>query len=366
MDVKVIKVRVRAVEQRMRAKKLDAMILTSAANVSYLTGFLGEDSWVCIIGRKVFFLTDSRYTEQAQSECVGCKVIDNERSMTGAVGKLLGRYRSVNVVGVEDCCSVAVMKRLRKEVGARLRAVGGLVEPVRAIKDAGEVKLIEKAVKVSWEALDYTLKRLRVGVSESEAAGLLDYQIRKRGGQIGFETIVAFGPNGSRNHHQPGARKLKKNDTILVDFGTKVAGYMSDITRSFVFGKASRLYEKVYYAVADSQATAIAKIRAGARLLDIDTAARRAIEDAGLEVYGHGTGHGIGLVVHEQPFMSKISRGRLEAGQVVTIEPGIYLPGKFGVRLEDDILVTKDGCKVISKDSRFGFSNGKMPVLRSR
>jgi Xaa-Pro aminopeptidase len=366
MDVKVIKARVRAIQRRMRVKKLDAMILTSAANVTYLTGFLGEDSWTCVIGSKVFFLTDSRYTEQAQSECLGCKVIDNKRSMTGAVGVLVARFRSVRVVGVEDSCSVAVMKRLRKEVSARLKAVGGVVEPVRAIKDAGEVKLIEKAVKVSWEALDYTLKHLRAGVSESESAGLLDYQIRRRGGQIGFETIVAFGPNGSRNHHQPGARKLKKNDTILIDFGTKVGGYMSDITRSFVFGKASRLYEKVYYTVADSQAAAIAKIRAGSRLVDIDTAARKVIEEAGLEVYGHGTGHGIGLVVHERPFMSKVSKGRLEAGQVVTIEPGIYLPGKFGVRLEDDVLVTKEGCKVISRDNRFGFSNGKMPVLRSR
>jgi Xaa-Pro aminopeptidase len=366
MDVQAIKTRVRAVQRRMRAKKLDAMILMSAANVSYLTGFLGEDSWICIIGRKVFFLTDSRYTEQAESECVGCKVVDNRRSMTGAVGRLLGRFRSVRLTGVEDSCSVAVMKRLRKEVRARLKPVGGVVEPVRAIKDAGEVKLIKKAAKVSWEALDYTLKRLRAGVSESEAAGLLDYQIRKRGGQIGFETIVAFGPNGSRNHHQPGARKLKKNDTILIDFGTKVAGYMSDITRSFVFGKASRLYEKVYYTVADSQAAAIAKIRAGARLVDIDTTARAVIEDAGLEAYGHGTGHGVGLVVHEQPFMSKVSKGRLEAGQVVTIEPGIYLPGKFGVRIEDDVLVTETGCKVISKDSKFGFSNGKMQVLRSR
>jgi len=366
MDVKAIRARVRAVERRMRAKKLDSMILTSAANVSYLTGFLGEDSWVCIIGRKVFFLTDSRYTEQAESECVGCKIIDNKRTMAGAAGRLLGRFKSVRLTGVEDSISVAVMKRLRKEVSVRLKPVGGVVEPVRAIKDSGEVKLIRKAVKVSWEALDYTLKHLRAGVSESEAAGLLDYQIRRRGGQIGFETIVAFGPNGSRNHHQPGARKLKKNDTILIDFGTKVGGYMSDITRSFVFGKPSRLYEKVYYAVAASQAAAIAKVRAGARLLDIDTAARRAIEESGLEVYGHGTGHGIGLVVHEMPFMSKVSKGRLEEGQVVTIEPGIYLPGKFGVRLEDDILVTKEGCKVISRDSRFGFSSGKMPVLRSR
>ncbi len=195
---------------------------------------------------------------------------------------------------------------------------------------------------------------------------MLDFQIRKRGGRISFETIVAFGPNGSRNHHLPGQRKLRSNDTILIDFGAKVNGYISDITRSFAFGKASRLYEKVYYAVADSERAAIAKIRAGVKLVDIDAEARRVIAEHGLPVYGHGTGHGIGLVIHEAPFISKVSRGTLQAGQVVTVEPGVYLPGKFGVRIEDDILVTETGCKVISKDSRFGFSNGKMPVLRSR
>jgi Xaa-Pro aminopeptidase len=366
MDEKLIRARVRAVWQCIRAGKLDALILTSPENVRYVTGFQGEDSWVCIVGRKVFFLTDSRYTEQAQSECIGCKIIDNNRGMLSAVGKLLGRFKSVKIAGVEDSTSIGVMKRLRKEVSVRLKPIGGLVEPVRAIKDAGEVKQIKKAVKISWESLDYTLRHLRAGVSESEAAGLLDYQIRKRGAQIGFETIVAFGPNGSRNHHQPGARKLKKNDTILIDFGTKVAGYMSDITRSFVFGKASRLYERIYYTVLEAQQAALAKMRPGTKLLDIDTEARRVIEEKGLPVYGHGTGHGIGLVVHEQPFMSKASKGRLEAGQVVTIEPGIYLPGKFGVRIEDDVLITETGCKVISKDNRFGFSNGKMPVLRSR
>ena len=366
MDEQTAKQRIAAVRRQMKSRKIDCMIVISPENVTYLTGFLGHDSWVVIIGRSVVLVTDSRYTEQASSECVGCRIVERKGAITEAVAKITGRSKSIRVVGIEKSTTLHLSAELKKHIKLRFKPVANIVESVRRTKDAGEIKLIGAAAKVSWRALDATLRRLRAGMTESEAAGLLEFEMRKLGVGPGFETIMAFGPNGSRNHHQPGLRRLRKNDTILIDFGAKVGGYCSDMTRCFVFGKCTRLYEKVYYGVLAAQQAAINKIRAGVPLKEIDSAARSVLEDRSLPVYGHGTGHGVGLQIHENPFMSRAATDSLQAGDVVTIEPGVYIPGKLGVRIEDDILVTEKGARVISKDTRFGFSDGKMPVLRSR
>ncbi|MHC4153057.1 MAG: M24 family metallopeptidase, partial [Planctomycetota bacterium] len=176
----------------------------------------------------------------------------------------------------------------------------------------------------------------------------LDFEIRKMGAIISFDTIVAFGANSSRPHHQPGSKKLKKNDTILIDFGVKYKNYCCDITRCFVKGRPSRFYSKVYQAVKASQTAAIKTVRAGVLKREVDSAAREVIGICGLPVYGHGTGHGLGMEIHEEPYVTDKSKGKLKTGQVITVEPGVYLPGKMGVRIEDDVLVTKDGCKLLT------------------
>ena len=366
MDENTVKSRVRAIRRVMRAKKVDWLIITQAANVTYVTGFLGDDSWAIIGRRGVYLVTDSRYIEQAEGECVGCKVVDNNRDMAGAIGKIMARAKGKGSAGVEESCSVAEFRELRKRLTTRVKAVGGIVEAVRRAKDGGEVRAIRRAVKVAWEALDETIKYLRAGVSESAAAGKLDFEMRKRGCMVSFDTIMAFGANGSRNHHQPGGRKLRRNDTILIDFGALYNGYHCDMTRSFVFGKAGRGYEKAYYAVAEALRAGIDKVRDGASVKEVDSAGRQVLAKRGMDVYGHGTGHGLGLMVHEIPYIAKESKGKLRAGDVITIEPGVYLPGRFGIRLEDDFLVTEKGCKLLSGDGRFGFDIGRMPVIRSR
>ena len=178
---------------------------------------------------------------------------------------------------------------------------------------------------------------------------MLDLQIRKLGARNGFETIVAFGPNASRPHHQPSKRRLRKRDAVLIDFGAKYKGYCSDITRCFVVGKPTALYAKVYDVVEQAQAAAIQTIKAGAKLTQVDAAAREVIAKNDLPVYGHGSGHGFGLEIHEDPFLKADAKGKLEAGQVLTIEPGIYMPGKLGVRIEDDILVTGTGYRILTR-----------------
>jgi Xaa-Pro aminopeptidase len=224
-----------------------------------------------------------------------------------------------------------------------------VIEPVRSVKDQSELAAIRTAASISTRALRQTLPYIKPGVTESELAGMLDFQIRKLWARNSFETIVAFGPNASRPHHQPGRRKLKKKDTILIDFGARYKGYCSDITRCFALGGMTALYRKVYDVVEQAQAASIRAIKPGVKLTQVDAAARRVIEESGLPVYGHGTGHGFGLQIHETPFLKPQAKGKLEAGQVLTIEPGIYMPGKLGVRIEDDILVTETGHKILTR-----------------
>jgi len=348
MNREVIKKRIKAIRLKLNEKKLDCLIITKAANVTYTTAFSGDDSWAVITGRAVYLLTDSRYTEQAQKECVGCKLIQRKDSLAEAAAKLLKKIKSVRTVAVEKSTSVADFEALRKHMKLRLKTVADIIESIRINKDNSEIAAIRAAVRIAAQALEQTLDYIKPGVSESELAGRLDFEIRKSGATNSFETIVAFGPNASRPHHQPSKRKLKKTDTVLIDFGARYKGYCCDITRSFAVGKPTRLFERAYEAVEQAQAAAIKRIKAGAEIQEVDAAARNVIRKYDLPVYGHGTGHGLGLEIHESPFLKADGKGSLKAGEVLTIEPGVYLPGKLGVRIEDDVLVTETGCEILT------------------
>jgi len=350
MNPKIIEGRIRAVRRELDKKKIRFLLVTQPANVTYITGFLGEDSWAAVAKGRVYLLTDSRYTEQAQKECPSCKIIDRAGPMAGAIANLVRKLKFVRSVAVEDSVSMADFEQLKKTVKARFKTAAGIIETVRSIKDESEIAAIKSAAAVSAKALVQTLPYIKPGITESELAGMLDFQIRKLDARNGFETIVAFGPNGSRPHHQPGKRKLKKKDAVLIDFGAKYNGYCSDITRCFVIGGMTDFYKKVYDVVEQAQAAAIKIIKPGVKLKQVDSAARQVIEKAGLPVYGHGTGHGFGLEIHEDPFLKPDAMGKLKAGQVLTIEPGIYMPGKLGIRIEDDILVTETGHKILTRN----------------
>jgi Xaa-Pro aminopeptidase len=268
--------------------------------------------------------------------------------MAEAAAKLLKKIKSVRTVAVEKSTSVADFEALRKHMKLRLKTVADIIESIRINKDNSEIAAIRAAVRIAAQALEQTLDYIKPGVSESELAGRLDFEIRKSGATNSFETIVAFGPNASRPHHQPSKRKLKKTDTVLIDFGARYKGYCCDITRSFAVGKPTRLFERAYEAVEQAQAAAIKRIKAGAEIQEVDAAARNVIRKYDLPVYGHGTGHGLGLEIHESPFLKADGKGSLKAGEVLTIEPGVYLPGKLGVRIEDDVLVTETGCEILT------------------
>ena len=349
MNKDVIKKRIKAIRRELNKKKINCLIATKPANVTYTTGFLGDDSWAAITKNKVYFLTDSRYTEQAQSECPYCAVLERSDSMAELVSKLIKKQKSVRTLTVEKSISLADFEALKKHVKARFRSVANVIETVRSNKDGSEITAIKDAASIAAQALKQTLQHIKQGVTENELSGMLDFQIRKLGAKNSFETIVAFGPNASRPHHQPSKRKLKRKDTILIDFGAKYKGYCSDITRCFAVGGPRAFYKKVYDVVEQAQAAAIKMIKAGVKINRVDAAAREVIDKSDLPVYSHGTGHGLGLEIHESPFLKVESKGTLKAGQVITIEPGVYMPGRLGVRIEDDVLVTQTGCRILTR-----------------
>jgi Xaa-Pro aminopeptidase len=268
--------------------------------------------------------------------------------MTEAVAEIL-TSRRIEAASVESSISAADLDRLRKASRMRLRTIAAVVEAARTVKDSDEIAAISKACNLAAAAFKKARQEMSVGMTESELAGILELHIRRKGAKPAFDTIAAFGPNASRPHHSPDSRKLKRNDTILVDFGIKWAGYNSDLTRCLEVGRPNRQYQAVFGTVEKAQAAAISLVRPGISLQQVDQAARRVIRESGLPVYGHGTGHGLGLEVHEGPLVAATSKGSLQPGNVVTIEPGVYLPGEVGVRIEDDVLVTDSGCRILSR-----------------
>ena len=350
MDGRIIKNRIKAVQRQLNRRQISCLVVSKPANVTYTTGFSGDDSWAVITQRAAYLITDSRYTEQAHNQCRNCRIIQRSAPMAETAAALAGKLKSVKSITVEKSICLTDFEALKKQVKGRLKSAAGIIEQLRSVKDSGEIAAIKAAVRIAGQVLKKTRRHIKTGITENELAGILDLQIRRAAAVNSFDSVVAFGPNASRPHHQPGSRKLKKNDYVLIDFGVKYKGYCCDLTRCFAVGRASAFYRKVYEAVKQAEAAAIKMVRAGVETRKVDAAAREVIISSKLPVYGHGTGHGLGIEVHEEPVVSSKSKGRLKAGQVITIEPAVYIPGKLGVRIEDDILVTKSGCRVLSRD----------------
>jgi Xaa-Pro aminopeptidase len=357
MNKTFIKERIRAIRYQLKRRQIKSLLITKPANVTYTTGFSGRDSWAVISKEDVYLLTDSRYTEQARSECSACRIIERDVSMVETAAALVLRLCSGQVrklksassqVRIEKSTSFADFEGLKEKIKGRVGIAAGIIEKLRSSKDDSEIAAIKKAAQIAAEAFEKTLKHIRPNITENELAGLLDFEIRKLGAKNSFETIVAFGANASRPHHQPAMRKLKKDDTVLMDFGVRYRSYCCDLTRCFTVGRTGDFYGKVYNAVKEAQAAAIKMVKPGVEKKKVDAVARAVIKTYDLPVYGHGTGHGLGLEVHEEPVISEKSESKLQAGMVFTIEPAVYMPGKLGVRIEDDILVTQNGYKVLS------------------
>lgn len=349
MDKELIQGRLRRLRKLAFVAGFEAVVLSSGANVRYYSGFDGDDSWLLVGRRDSVLITDSRYTERAQAICPVCRIYERDTFLGKAAGMIISARSGIKTVAVEPSISLGDFERLKKRSKKRVKGWRMLGGELRMVKDDYEVGLIAKAGRLASKALAMTVGGIEAGVSESYVAGLLDFNIAKLGCELSFETIVAFGANASMPHHKPGVRKLRKNDTILIDFGAKYEGYCSDITRCFYVGRCGREYMRSYEAVERAQRAAINKVGAGVEAMELDKAAREELVSSGVREYGHGLGHGVGLYIHERPVAGGRSKDVLGENMVLTIEPGTYEVGRFGIRIEDDVLVKDGGCEVLTR-----------------
>ncbi len=334
--------------------RVSAFLVSRPADVGYLTGFSGEDSFLLLGAKWASLITDGRYGEQASSECPEVDIVVRRVAMFAAVAQILKSRRIRSLAVQAEHFTLQSHHHLSKAMNLpRLKSVTGVVDELRIIKDSHEIQAIRRAVRVAETAFKQLLALGAggwLGRSERDIAGQLEYLMRLAGGQgPSFETIVAAGANGSKPHYRPGGRKIRRNEAVLIDWGAVVDGYCSDLTRVVFTGKIPPKLVGVYELVCRAQKAGISAIRPGVACKSPDKAARDVIQAAGYgDNFAHSLGHGLGRCVHESPALSALSKRRLRAGMVVTVEPGIYLPGIGGVRIEDDILVTRDGPRRLS------------------
>jgi len=345
--------RLQAVRDVLRRREADAALIADAHDQFYLTGFTGEDGAVLITARSVWLITDGRFTEQAKQEAPWARALIRKGPVAEAVAGLARRLRITRLIVQPEATTLTAAASLRKALPKPLRLARGpgLIRKLRLVKDAQEVQRIRAAIRVGEQAFAALRRRIRPGMTEAELAARLEYEMRRRGASgAAFPTIVAVGPNAALPHARPGSRRVPKNGLILFDWGAVLDGYCGDLTRVLLIGRIPARVRKLYQVVLEAQVTAIQAIKPNASCRRIDRAARRVLDRAGFGRYFvHGLGHGLGLQVHEPPRLSRKSTERLAAGMVVTVEPGVYLPGVGGIRIEDDVLVTETGCEVLSR-----------------
>jgi Xaa-Pro aminopeptidase len=330
---------------------LSALLVSKPVNVRYLTGFSGSYGALLLLHDRTLFFTDGRYQQQAAAEVPGAEVVVAAGDLMGAVG---GVVRTVGGgLGFEPAgLTWGEGQRLRAAVpGQAVVPAPALVEELREVKDERELGAMREAARLGDEALAGLLPTLRAGVTERQVAVELELTMRRLGGDgPAFGTIVAFGEQAAEPHHRPGDRPLADGDLVKLDFGARVDGYCADMTRTFVLGRASQRQRELYELVRGAQAAGLACLRAGVPGGEVDQACREPIAQAGLgDAFTHPTGHGIGLEVHEAPRLRPGSRDRVAAGTPVTIEPGVYLPGFGGIRIEDLAVAGSDGHELLTK-----------------
>ncbi len=343
--------RLRTIRCEMSDRSISAYLLTQRADHYHATGFTGEDSAVLITARNVHVISDGRFSESIDEETPWAKKHLRKGQLVAEIRKVCTKLGLEKLAVQHDGMTVATFSALRKAVKpTRLVKAPDIVNRIRATKDAVELRIMGKAIDVAQEAFRALRRTVRVGQTERELAARLEYEMSKRGStEPAFGTIVACDANASRPHAHAGSRKVKKGGLILIDWGATIDFYRSDLTRCLFVDKIPAKLGEVYRIVLDAQLAAIEAVRPGARMCDVDAVARKIIAKAGYQKqFSHGLGHGLGIDVHEPPSLSWRSEAELEPGMVVTVEPGVYLPGVGGIRIEDDVLVTQTGHNMLS------------------
>jgi Xaa-Pro aminopeptidase len=344
--------RLSKVREKIVERGLRGLLVSRLPNLRYLTGFSGSNGWLLLGEEQAVFFTDGRYQQQVEEEIPGDVGIEVQVPREGLLAELAKRAQlefggsglgfEGRYLPYDDCA------RLREEASAvKWESVSGVVEELRAVKEPGEVAAIERAAAIAEQGLRETLAVVEIGMREADIAAELEYRLVRLGAERpAFETIVASGPRSALPHASTGSRQLANGDLLLVDFGVRWSGYNSDITRTYCVGEATPRQIQIYDLVLAAQASACDALRPGCEADQVDAAARGIFEAEGLgEYFVHSTGHGLGMEVHEAPSLRRNGAETVQAGMVVTVEPGLYFPGWGGVRIEDDVLVTDRGAR---------------------
>lgn len=343
--------RVKLLRRKMRQKGFAAFLATAPADVGYLSGFTGEDSYLLVTSGRTVLITDSRFTEQARHQCRQVRIIQRSGPMGPALAGITRRIGTGKIGFEPDSMTFQAHGLLRKAVSpARLVSARRLIRSARIRKDAGEIRAVRQALKIAQDAFLAVLAWIKPGMTELEVAARLELEMTtRRSSQPAFPTIVACGPRTSMPHVQPGPGRIRPGRPILIDWGATVASYKCDLTRTFFIDTMPQSFRVAYQTVRRAGRAALKVIKPGVLARDIDAAAREVIEKAGFgQYFGHSLGHGLGRDVHEAPVIGPRSDDRIEEGMIFTVEPGIYLPGKGGIRIENDVVVTHTGCRVLS------------------
>lgn len=345
--------RVEKLRRLMAEKEIDAALVTGLHNVRYYTGFTGDESMALIDGTHAVFLTDFRYTEQAEGECKGFTVVEPEAAAPFAtVDRLCKEWDVKRLWAEEENISWSRYNKMRAAMGGiGIVPNDGAIKSVRVLKEPGEIEAIKKAQEIAELGFSHLLDFIEPGMTEREVALELEFFTRREGSEgMAFPSIIAAGPHGAMPHAQLSDQVIGDGDMIVMDFGCVWQGYHSDMTRTVVMGKATDEMKKVYDIVRKAQQAALEGLRDGVGEVEGDKIARDIIGNAGYgKQFGHGLGHGVGLEIHEEPRLSPLAKSVLKEGMVVTVEPGIYLPRKFGVRIEDFVVIKKDGITNLTK-----------------
>lgn len=339
----------------MQEKGLKALLITNATNRLYMTGFTGSAGYVLITDTKAYLLTDFRYMTQAPQQAPAYEVVEHAPKAMDTVKQLLDQ-RGLKKVGFEqnDLTYGTYLATAQALSGIELIPTDGLVEQLRIIKDASELAVMQEAADLADRTFTHILNFLKPGAKELDIALEIEMFVRKNGAaSTSFETIVASGERSALPHGKASDRILQSNEFVKMDYGAYYKNYCSDITRTVVLGKPTDKHKEIYNIVLEAQLEALDKIRPGMMGKEADALCRDVITRYGYgDYFGHGTGHGLGLEIHEEPRLSRLGHTVLTPGMTVTVEPGIYLPGFGGVRIEDDIVITDTGIKIITQSSK--------------
>ncbi|MFY9324679.1 MAG: Xaa-Pro peptidase family protein [Syntrophomonadaceae bacterium] len=338
--------------QSLEQSHLDGIIIDGRENIYYLSAFTGgEDARLLITAEEAMLFTDSRYTEQAARESPDWTLIEEKPP----VGKALReRARLSGKIGIEDTVSYRSYMEMKAELGEALVPVSGMVEQLRVIKEAEELELLRQAAFIGSEVFADLLSAIKPGMTEKTVANLIVSGLRQKGcDKESFDPIAVSGINAALPHGVPGERNLQKGDMLTLDFGGFYRGYASDMTRTVAIGAADQRLRDLYNKLLDAQQYGVELVRAGVSCADLDRQVRQRLARYDLDKYfAHGTGHGIGLEIHEMPNVSSRSQWVLQENMVITVEPGVYIPGWGGIRIEDSVIVKNHGCEIITNSPK--------------